>query len=74
MGVAAAVTSEMGGGREGGTPAWVEAQNDAVCALMIEKRQAVEDLEQLLSVPGVDMVQFGATDCPPPSTTLPLPP
>ena len=63
-----------GGGREGGTPAWVEAQNDAVCALMIEKRQAVEDLEQLLSVPGVDMVQFGATDCPPPSTTLlPIP-
>jgi 4-hydroxy-2-oxoheptanedioate aldolase len=34
-----------------------------VCALMIEKRQAVDDLEQLLSVPGVDMVQFGATDC-----------
>lgn len=48
---------------EGGTPAWVQAQNDAVCALMIEKRQAVDDLEQLLSVPGVDMVQFGATDC-----------
>lgn len=41
---------------EGGTPAWVNANNDAVCALMIEKKQAVDDLEQLLSVPGVDMV------------------
>ena len=40
---------------------------------MIEKRQAVEDLEQLLSVPGVDMVQFGATDCPPPRRLLSLP-
>ena len=40
---------------------------------MIEKRQAVEDLEQLLSVPGVDMVQFGATDCPPPLASSPCP-
>lgn len=47
---------------EGGTPAWINANNDAVCALMIEKKQAVDDLEQLLAVPGVDMVQFGATD------------
>jgi 4-hydroxy-2-oxoheptanedioate aldolase len=29
---------------------------------MIEKRQAVEDLENILSVPGLDMVQFGAAD------------
>jgi 2-keto-3-deoxy-L-rhamnonate aldolase RhmA len=48
---------------EGGTPAWVQAQNDAVCAIMIEKKQAVDDIEQLLAVPGVDMIQFGATDC-----------
>ena len=41
---------------EGGTPAWINANNDAVCALMIEKKQAVDDLEQLLSVKGVDMV------------------
>ena len=29
---------------------------------MIEKRQAVEDLDAILDVPGVDMVQFGPAD------------
>ena len=47
---------------EGGTPAFVQALDDAVIALMIEKKSAVEDLEALLSVPGVDMVQFGPAD------------
>eukprot|EP01052_Picozoa_sp_SAG31_P027502 SAG31_NODE_2580_length_5438_cov_8.500843_4_plen_135_part_00 len=42
---------------EGGTPAYVEALDQAVCAIMIEKRQAVDDIQALLSVPGVDMVQ-----------------
>lgn len=44
------------------TPAMVEAYQDAVVALMIEKKQAVENLESLLSVQGVDMVQFGPSD------------
>jgi 2-keto-3-deoxy-L-rhamnonate aldolase RhmA len=47
---------------EVGTPAFVQALEDAVVAIMIEKKQAVENLEELLSVPGVDMVQFGAWD------------
>src|SRR5436190_11244691 len=47
---------------EGGTPAFVQALDDAVIALMIEKKSEVEDLEALLSVPGVDMVQFGPAD------------
>lgn len=47
---------------EGGTPAWANALNDGVVAIMIEKKQAVDDLVSLLSVPGVDMVQFGGTD------------
>jgi 2-keto-3-deoxy-L-rhamnonate aldolase RhmA len=47
---------------EGGTPAFVKALDDAVIALMIEKAQAVENLEALLSVKGVDMVQFGPAD------------
>jgi 4-hydroxy-2-oxoheptanedioate aldolase len=33
-----------------------------VVALMIEKREAVEDLEAILSVKGIDMVVFGAGD------------
>jgi 2-keto-3-deoxy-L-rhamnonate aldolase RhmA len=47
---------------EGGTPAFVQALDDVVIALMIEKASAVENLEALLSVKGVDMVQFGPAD------------
>jgi len=44
------------------SPAYVQALEDTVVALMIEKREAVENLEAILSVPGVDMVQFGPGD------------
>jgi 4-hydroxy-2-oxoheptanedioate aldolase len=47
---------------EGGSPAFVRALDDAVIALMIEKDSAVANLESLLSVKGVDMVQFGPAD------------
>jgi 4-hydroxy-2-oxoheptanedioate aldolase len=47
---------------EGGSPAFVEALDESVVALMIEKKSAVDDLEALLSVPGVDMTQFGPAD------------
>jgi 4-hydroxy-2-oxoheptanedioate aldolase len=47
---------------EPGSPAFVRALDDAVVALMIEKAPAVENLDALLSVPGVDMVQFGPAD------------
>ena len=47
---------------EPGSPAFVQALDDAVVALMIEKAPAVENLQSLLSVPGVDMVQFGPAD------------
>lgn len=47
---------------ECGGPAFVQALEDAVVAVMIEKKTAVEDLEALLSVKGVDMVQFGPAD------------
>ncbi|MEC9008419.1 MAG: aldolase/citrate lyase family protein [Planctomycetota bacterium] len=47
---------------EGGSPAFAEALDQSVVALMIEKKSAVDDLEALLSVPGVDMTQFGPAD------------
>ena len=47
---------------EGGSEAVIEANDEAVCAIMIEKKQAVDSLEALLGVPGVDMVQFGPSD------------
>jgi 4-hydroxy-2-oxoheptanedioate aldolase len=41
---------------------WVKMAEEAIVALMIEKREAVEDLEAILDVPGIDMVQFGPGD------------
>jgi 2-keto-3-deoxy-L-rhamnonate aldolase RhmA len=46
-----------GGGRE-----YVQALRDVVIAVMIEKRTAVEQLEEILAIPGVDMVQWGPAD------------
>jgi 2-keto-3-deoxy-L-rhamnonate aldolase RhmA len=45
-----------------GSPAFVQALDDAVVAIMIEKAPAVENLDALLAVKGVDMVQFGPAD------------
>ncbi len=49
-------------GAEAGTEDFVQALEDAVIAIMIEKDPAVENLEAMLSVKGVDMVQFGPGD------------
>ncbi len=46
----------------GSSPDWVQYLRDIVVALMIEKEPAVRNIEQLLEVPGVDMVQFGPGD------------
>jgi len=53
---------DVGTVREGGSPAYVEALNDVVIAVMVEKRECVEDLDAILSVKGLDMVQFGGSD------------
>lgn len=47
---------------EYGTPQYCKAMDDAVVAIMIEKAPAVENLDEILSVEGVDMVQFGPCD------------
>jgi 4-hydroxy-2-oxoheptanedioate aldolase len=53
---------DVGTVREGGSLAYVEALNDVVIAVMIEKRESIEDLDAILSVKGIDMVQFGPSD------------
>ena len=53
---------DVGTNRDVGNPAYIQALDDVVVAVMVEKRQCVEDLESILSVPGIDMVQFGAAD------------
>ncbi len=45
-----------------GSPEYVQALREVVVLLMIEKQCAVERLEELLVVPGVDMIQWGPVD------------
>lgn len=49
-------------GMDAGSSEFVRALEDAVVAVMIEKGSAVENLEEILAVDGVDMVQFGPAD------------
>jgi 4-hydroxy-2-oxoheptanedioate aldolase len=58
----AAMRRSVGYVVEGGSEAWAEALNETVIALMIEKKPAMENLDEILAVPGVDMVQFGPSD------------
>ena len=53
---------DVGTVRQGGSPAYVDALNEVVIAIMVEKKSCVDDLDAILSVPGIDMVQFGASD------------
>jgi 2-keto-3-deoxy-L-rhamnonate aldolase RhmA len=53
---------DVGTNREGGSPAYVAALDEAVVVIMVEKRECVEDLDAILAVSGIDMVQFGGSD------------
>lgn len=53
---------DVGYGMASSIQEYVEALEDTVVAVMIEKRSAVENLEEILSVGGIDMVQFGPSD------------
>jgi 2-keto-3-deoxy-L-rhamnonate aldolase RhmA len=46
----------------GGSSEWVQGLAESVVVLMIEKKEAVENLEAILAVKGIDMVQFGPSD------------
>lgn len=59
FGVATRRFSYMG---YGGDPAYVQALRDVVVVLMIEKQSAVDSLEEILAVPGIDMIQWGGAD------------
>jgi 2-keto-3-deoxy-L-rhamnonate aldolase RhmA len=45
-----------------GSREYVKQLEEGVIALMIEKQSAIEHLEEILSIKGVDMVQFGPAD------------
>lgn len=42
--------------------AYVQSLRDIVIAIMIEKQPAVEHLEEILAVPGIDLIQWGPAD------------
>ena len=46
----------------GGSKDYVQALRDIVVTIMIEKPGTVDTLEEVLAVPGVDMVQWGGSD------------
>ena len=46
----------------GGGQDYVQALRDVVLVVMIEKKEAVEQLDEILDVPGIDMVQWGPSD------------
>lgn len=46
----------------GGTAAYVQSVADTVLAFMIEKKGAVDNLEEILEEPGVEMIQWGGSD------------
>ena len=47
---------------EAGTAEYVKALNNVVIAIMIEKKDAVDRLEEILAVDGIDMIQWGPAD------------
>ena len=46
----------------GGSPAYVQALREIVVVLMIEKKGAIEQLDEILAVLGIDMIQWGPAD------------
>lgn len=46
----------------GGSPDYVDAIRNIVVAVMIEKKESVDNLEAILAVDGVEMVQWGPAD------------
>ena len=49
-------------GSPGTMEEWTKAMDNVVIAIMIEKKGAIDNLEEILSVEDIDMVQFGPSD------------
>lgn len=47
---------------EGGTQEYIQSLKDIVVVLMLEKGSAVDQLDEILEVDGVDMIQWGPAD------------
>jgi len=60
--VGAAMRRDVGYVLAPGSQMYVEQLEEGVVALMIEKQSAIENLEAILAIGGIDMVQFGPAD------------
>jgi len=47
---------------QSGSDAYIDSLNAVVLAFMIEKKPAVDNLDEILEVPGIDMIQWGPAD------------
>lgn len=47
---------------EAASAGYITALEEIVVVVMIEKREAVEQLDEILAVPGIDMIQWGPAD------------
>jgi 4-hydroxy-2-oxoheptanedioate aldolase len=45
-----------------GTETWIKSLREAVIAIMVEKESLVEQMDEVLSIEGLDMIQFGPCD------------
>lgn len=57
-----AVSRRMAYPAYGGSKEYVQLLKDIVVVIMIEKKSAVDQLEEILSIDGIDMIQWGGTD------------
>jgi 4-hydroxy-2-oxoheptanedioate aldolase len=62
LGTYGAATRRMALMSFAGDPDYVQALRDIVIIMMIEKASAVDQLDRILTVDGIDMVQWGPTD------------
>ncbi len=46
----------------GGKPEYVQALREMVVMIMIEKQSAVDQIDEIVAIPGVDMIQWGPAD------------
>jgi 2-keto-3-deoxy-L-rhamnonate aldolase RhmA len=61
-GIFGAATRRFAYMRYGGSADYVQALREIVVMIMIEKKAAVDQLEEILAVNGVDMIQWGPAD------------
>jgi 2-keto-3-deoxy-L-rhamnonate aldolase RhmA len=56
------LSRRLGGLLDRNGDAWMKALEDVGVHIVVEKKEAVDNLDEILSVPGIDMLSFGGND------------